>query len=54
MAVIYYTMVTQGIPFNPQASEVQLQKNRDAVLRKIKKSIKELNLTNEELELLAA
>lgn len=54
LAMIYYTMVTQGIPFNNESSETQLLKKREATLLKIKKSIKELNFTKEELELLAA
>lgn len=54
LAVSYFYMITTGEPFIYEMSEEQLQRKRDAVVRKIKKTIKELNLTPQELELIAA
>jgi transposase len=54
LAVIYYHMVTKQEDFNYQTSDEQLAQKRANTLRKIQKSIKELQLTPEELGLKAA
>lgn len=53
-ALIYFCMVVNNQPFNYQKSEQQIQKQRQATLRKIQKSIKELNFSMDELNALAA
>lgn len=54
LAVIYYHMVTKQEVFNYQTSEEQQAKKRTNTLKKIRKFIKELQITPEELELMAA
>ena len=54
LAVIYYNMVTKQEEFNYQTPEVQQARKRIATLKKIQKSIKELQITTEELNLAAA
>ncbi len=54
LAVIYYNMVTKQEPFNYQTVEEQQAKRRTAILKKIQKSIKELQFTVDELNLTAA
>lgn len=54
LAVIYYNMVTKHEPFNYQTTEEQQAKKRTAILKKIQKSIKELQFTADELNLTAA
>lgn len=53
LAVCYYNMVTKGEPFMYELPEEQQRKKREATIRRIKKNIKELNLTPEELNVMA-
>lgn len=54
LAVVYYNMVTKQENYNYQSSEVQKARKRAAALKKIQKSINELQITSEELCLAAA
>lgn len=54
LAVIYYNMITKQEPFNYQTPSQQQAAKRTAILKKIQKSIKELNITVDELNLMAA
>lgn len=54
LAVIYYNMITKQETFNYQDSEQHKAKKRMAILKKIQKSIKELQISADELYLTAA
>lgn len=54
LAVIYYNMVTKQEHYNYQTPEIQQAKLRTNTINKIEKYIKELNLTPEELNGMAA
>jgi transposase len=53
LAVIYYNMVTKQEQFDYQGRQFDMDKHRAAQIKKIKKSIKELNINLEELKVAA-
>ena len=54
LAVVYYKMVTKQEAFNYQTCEAQQARKRAHTIKKIQKSIKELQIPTEELNLAAA
>lgn len=51
LAVCYYNMITKGEPFIYEMPQEQLKRKKEAIIRKMKKNIKELGITATELEI---